>query len=603
MIRKGGYVIVLAVVAAVVCGREISKEPREVQERFVAAKLAEMTLADKVGQMTQGEAKFYTAAQAAQMRLGSLLNGGGSPPPSGNRPENWADQYDEYQRAVLGATGVPLIYGQDAVHGINNVEGATVFPHNIGLGCMADAGLMAEMGAVVSEELLAAGMTWAFTPCVAAARDDRWGRTYESFSEHPGVVANMTRPFVAALQRETVYGPRAIGCAKHFMADGGAEFGTGRAGYLIDRGDLKSDEATLRRVHLPGYLAALEAGVGTVMASYSSWNGVEMHRHKYLLTDVLKTELGFDGFVISDYNAVWELPGSALEQVAASVNAGVDMMMVPSSAEKFIKLLTECVASGRVSAARIDDAVARILRIKTRFGLFDHPYSNRTALAQWGSPAHRAVARRAVQQSAVLLRNDGGLLPLNKSARVLVLGEGANDIGLQCGGWTIEWQGKKGAITRGTTIYDGIREVVEAHGGAAVYHRTGALPTDVDVAVLVTAEDPYAEGKGDSRTLGLRATDIATITKLRRKLPHVPVVAITLSGRPVIVTKYHDAWRAHIAAFLPGTEAGHGLADLLFGDVPFTGRLSFSWPKDVSQEPINYDDSSYNPLYPFGFKA
>jgi len=588
-----------------VSGTIISKAPREEQERFVAKIVSEMTLDDKIGQMTQGETKYYTPEQVASMRLGSVLNGGGGAPPTGNKPENWADRYDSYQKATVAATKIPLIYGQDAVHGVNNVEGATVFPHNIGLGCMDDPSLMAEMGKVVSEEILATGTTWAFTPCVAVGRDDRWGRIYESFSENPNVVYNMTKPFVQALQSETIYGPRPIACAKHFMADGGAEFGTGRAGYLIDRGDLKSDEATLRRIHLPGYLAAISAGVGTVMASYSSWNGLQMHEHKYLLTDVLKTELKFDGFVISDYNAVWELPGDEEKQVADSVNAGVDMMMVPDSAERFIRLLKKNVESGSVPMSRIDDAVTRILRIKTRFGLFDHPYSNRTALAYWGSEEHRNVARRMVQKSVVLLHNEDKILPLPKNLRVLVLGEGGNDIGLQCGGWTIIWQGKKGHITKGTTIYEGIKEVVEAHGGKAHYWNHGILPMpkDVDVAVLVLAEDPYAEGVGDTKTMALRSTDIETIKALRKKLPKVPVVAITLSGRPVIITEYYNDWKGIVAAFLPGTEAGHGIADLLFGDVPFTGRLSMSWPQDVAQEPINYDDPTYHPLYPFGFHA
>jgi len=584
----------------------ISKQPRALQERFVKAKLAEMSLDDKIGQMTQGEAKSYSPEKAAQLRFGSLLNGGGAAPSSGNTPKDWADEYDTYQKAVLEATGIPIIYGQDTVHGVNNIEGAVVFPHNIGLGCMDDPKLMAEMGHVVSEEILASGTTWAFAPCVAVGRDDRWGRIYESFSENPSIVNNMTKPFIEALQAETIYGPRPVACAKHFMGDGGAEFGTGRHGYMIDRGNLQCDEQTLRRLHLPGYLAAISAGVGTVMASYSSWNGLQMHEHKYLLTDLLKNELKFDGFVISDYNAVWDLPGDKLKQVADSINAGVDMQMVPDTAEDFIDALKKNVESGAVPMSRIDDAVERILRIKTRFGLFDYPYSNRTALAQWGSDAHRNVARRMVQKSAVLLRNQDNVLPLKKNLRVLVLGEGGDDIGLQCGGWTIDWQGKKGTITKGTTIYQGIKEVVEANGGSAKYFKSGLIfpsARDYDVAVLVLAEDPYAEGVGDTKTMGLRSNDVELIEKVQKKLSSIPVVTITLTGRPVIFTQYVNSWHGIVAAFLPGTEAGHGIADLLFGDVPFTGRLSMSWPQDVEQEPINYDDPTYKPLYPFGYHA
>jgi len=468
---------------------------------------------------------------------------------------------------------------------------------------MEDSKLMTEMGKVVSEEILAAGTTWAFAPCVAVGRDDRWGRIYESFSENPNIVANMSKPFVEGLQAETIYGPRPIGCAKHFMGDGGAEFGTGRAGYIIDRGDLKCDEATLRRIHLPGYTATIASGVGTVMASYSSWNGLQMHEHKYLLTDLLKGELKFDGFVISDYNAVWDLPGDENKQVADCVNAGVDMMMVPSSAERFMSILKKNVESGAVPESRIDDAVQRILRIKTRFGLFDAPYSNRSALAQWGSDAHRDVARRMVQKTTVLLQNNDKILPLPKKSRVLVVGEGGNDIGLQCGGWTISWQGEKGETTKGTTIFQGIKEVVEANGGSAQYWKSGLMPTNVDVAVLVLSEDPYAEGKGDTKTMALRSSDVEVIKRLHTFHPKLPVVAITITGRPVIITEYYKNWHGIVASFLPGTEAGHGIADLLFGDVPFTGRLSMSWPQDVAQEPINYDDPTYNPLFPFGFHA
>jgi len=339
------------------------------------------------------------------------------------------------------------------------------------------------------------------------------------------------------------------------------------------------------------------------MASYSSWNGLQMHEHKYLLTDVLKGELKFDGFVISDYNAVWDLPGDESKQVADCVNAGVDMMMVPDSAERFMRVLKADVESGAVSQERIDDAVERILRIKTRFGLFDFPYSNRTALARWGCDEHRDVARRMVQKSVVLLHNENKILPLPKNIRVLVAGEGGNNIGLQCGGWTITWQGEKGDITKGTTIYQGIKEVVEANGGAAHFWKSGIMPTNVDVAVVVLAEDPYAEGKGDTKTMALRSSDVDVLKSIRKKLPKVPIVAITISGRPVIISDYYNEWSALLAAFVPGTEAGHGIADLLFGDVPFTGRLSRTWPQAVEQEPINYDDPTYNPLYPFGFHA
>jgi len=564
-------------------------------ESFVRSLVDEMTLDEKMGQMTQGERASVTPAEVISLFLGSVLSGGGSAP-GDNSPEAWLDMYDEYQKAALSTRlAIPIIYGQDGVHGVNNVKGATVFPHNIGLGATRDSDLLYRMGQVVAAELGAVGTTWTFAPCVAVPRDDRWGRTYEGFGETPELSV-LGAEYVKGLQNA---GYNAIGCAKHYMGDGGTIWGTGDSGYPIDQGDTQCDEATLRATHMQGYVAAIGAGVGTVMVSYSSWNGEKMHGNKYLVTNVLKEELGFDGFIVTDWNAVQQLPGKFYDQVVASVNAGLDMFMMPTSYREFINTLRNAVNAGDVQMSRIDDAVTRILRVKTQFGLFDNPLSNRTLAQFFGSAEHRQVAREAVRKSAVLLQNKNSILPLSKTSKVFVAGKHADDIGLQCGGWTISWQGQAGNTTDGTTILSGIRAVVEAAGGVVTYDADGNKASGNDVAIVVVGEYPYAEGKGDASSLDLASDQAAIIKKVQSQ--GVPVVVVVVSGRPVVLPSSDvTTYNAIVAAWLPGTE-GAGIADVLFGDAKFVGKLPVSWPKSTSQEPINYGDASYSPLYPYGY--
>jgi beta-glucosidase len=542
-----------------------------------------MTLDEKVGQMTQADrSHLRREGDIRDYFIGSLLSGGGSSPPDKTAP-GWADMYDRYQSMALGTRlRIPLVYGIDAVHGHNNVLGAVVFPHNVGLGCARDAALVERVARATAEEVAATGLDWTFSPCVAVARDERWGRTYESFGETPELVSEMAAAAVRGYQ------PTVLACAKHYLADGGTAGGR-------DQGDSRMDEATLRAVHLPGYRAAVAAGVGSIMASFSSWNGRKMHGHRYLLTDVLKGEIGFSGLVVSDWAGIDQLPGDYASDVETAIGAGIDMVMVPDRYPEFIATLKGLVQSGRIPQSRVDDAVRRILRQKVALGLWERPYADRSALSQVGSDAHRQLGREAVRKSLVLLRNEGRMLPLSKmTRRIHVAGRNADDLGNQCGGWTITWQGGSGAITTGTTILQAVRAAVL--GGASVtYSRDGSGADGADVGVVVIGETPYAEGAGDRADLALAAEDVAAVRAV--KGAGVPTVVVLVSGRPLILGAI-DA-DAIVAAWLPGTE-GAGVADVLFGDHPPTGKLSHSWPRSMAQIPVNWGDASYDPLYPYG---
>jgi beta-glucosidase len=553
--------------------------------RDVEALLADMTLDEKIGQMTQADRSFLRdEGDIGTFFLGSVLSGGGSSPADPTAP-GWADMVDRYQAIALRTRlRIPLLYGVDAVHGHNNVRGAVVFPHNLGLGCTRDAALVEQVARATAEEVAATGIYWTFSPCIAVARDERWGRTYESFGETPELVSEMGAAEVRGYQS------RILACAKHYLADGGTAGGR-------DQGDARIDEATLRAIHLPGYRAAVGAGVATVMASFSSWNGEKMHGNRYLLTDVLKGELGFPGFLVSDWGGIDQLPGDYATDVATAVNAGIDMVMVPDVYPEFVSTLRTAVQQGRVPQSRIDDAVRRILRAKVEAGVFDHPYADRALLQQVGSDAHRLVAREAVRRSLVLLRNDG-VLPLSKMPRRLhVAGKNADDLGSQCGGWTITWQGGTGPITTGTTILQGIRAAVL--GGAEVtYSRDGSGAAGAEAGVVVIGETPYAEGVGDRDDLSLDPEDVAAVRAVKEA--GVPTVVVLVSGRPMILGDVLGMADALVAAWLPGTE-GAGVADVLFGDVAPTGRLSRSWPRAMSQVPINVGDPGYDPLFPYDY--
>ena len=567
--------------------------------------LSYMTIEEKIGQMTQVDRQFLESDNDINTYyLGSLLSGGGSTPPK-NYPKSWAEMYDGYQKIALSTRlGIPIIYGIDAVHGHNNVIGATIFPHHIGLGCTNNPQLIEDVYRATAEEVAATGIDWDFAPSLAVPRDERWGRTYEGFGETPDIVTSMAAAAVRGLQTDRLGGPTSIlACAKHFIGDGGTKWGTGLKEKL-DQGDTQISEQELREIHLPAYLPALEAGVGTIMPSYNQVNGEYCSVSKYLLTDLLKNELGFKGFLISDWQALEKMGDDYKSNIIASINAGMDMVMVPGAAKyggqtytNFIKLLIESVNEGSISEKRINDAVARILKVKFEMELFERPYSDKSLLRKVGSKKHRNIAREAVKQSLVVLKNDG-ILPLSKDlGHIHVSGKNADDLGNQCGGWTISWQGESGPITKGTTIYEAIQVAVSSFTNVT-YSKNGSGAKGADVGIVIVGETPYAEMEGDRESLILDKKDLAVINRVRKA--GVPVVVIILSGRPLIITDELDKWSGLIAAWLPGSE-GKGVTDVIFGDYNPTGRLSVSWPRTMEQIPINFGDTDYDPLFEYGY--
>ena len=567
--------------------------------------LSYMTIEEKIGQMTQVDRQFLESDNDINTYyLGSLLSGGGSTPPK-NYPKSWNEMYDGYQKIALSTRlGIPIIYGIDAVHGHNNVIGATIFPHHIGLGCTNNPQLIEDVYRATAEEVAATGIDWDFAPSLAVPRDDRWGRTYEGFGETPDIVKSMAAAAVRGLQTDRLGGPTSIlACAKHFIGDRGTKWGTGLKEKL-DQGDTQISEQELREIHLPAYLPALEAGVGTIMPSYNQVNGEYCSVSKYLLTDLLKNELGFKGFLISDWQALEKMGDDYKSNIIASINAGMDMVMVPGAAKyggqtytNFIKLLIESVNEGSVSEKRINDAVARILKVKFEMGLFERPYSDKELLSMVGSKEHRKIAREAVKQSLVVLKNDG-VLPLSKDlGHIHVSGKNADDLGNQCGGWTISWQGESGPITKGTTIYEAIQVAVSSFTNVT-YSKDGSGAKGADVGIVIIGETPYAEMEGDRESLVLDKKDLAAINKIKKA--GVPVVVIIISGRPLIITDELDKWSGLIAAWLPGSE-GRGVTDVIFGDYNPTGRLSVTWPRTMEQIPINFGVNDYDPLFEYGY--
>jgi len=552
--------------------------------------LGRMTLDEKIGQMTQAERAVVSPSDVTTYRLGSVLSGGGSAP-SSNTTAGWADLYDGLQRGALSTPlQIPMLYGIDAVHGNNNAYGATVFPHNIGLGATRDPQLAQDIGRAVAEEVSATGVDWTFAPCLCTVRDDRWGRTYESFGEDPAIPSSMAT-IVTGFQGERLGGSASVlATAKHFLADGGTATGD-------DQGDARISEAELRAIHLPPFKAAIDKGVGSVMVSYSSWNGVKMHGNRYLLTDVLKGELGFTGFVVSDWAAIDQLDGAkgfTAQEVATSINAGIDMVMVPNDYKTFLTYLRQDVQNGAIPTARVDDAVRRILTKKFELGLFERPYADRSYASTVGSTAHRALARTAVQKSQVVLKNTGVLPLAATGGKVCVAGKNANDVGRQSGGWTLSWQGASGATVPGTTILQGIQQVGRTTTFAA---DAGNVDASCSVAVAVVGETPYAEGQGDRPDgLSLDSTDTAVLQRIRST--GVPTVVVLVSGRPLDISGVLPWVSAFDAAWLPGSE-GAGVADVLFGKVAPSGKLPVSWPASATQEPINAGDGQ-TPLFPLG---
>jgi len=579
--------------------------------------LEKMTLEEKIGQMTQPEQDQVLSNPGDMQKyfLGSVLSGGNSDPAEGNSLEAWTDLYDKVQEeAMKTRLKIPVLYGIDAVHGHSNVLGAVMFPHNIALGCTRDADLVEKIGRITAKEMRATGIQWTFGPCVTVPQDIRWGRTYEGFSEDPAIVRSLGKAAVLGLQGPDLSNPLStVACAKHYVGDGGTTattdprpgFPTGASGRLwLDQGNTKMDEATLRRIHLPGYIAAIEAGVGSIMPSYSTWNGVRCSASKRLLTEILKEELGFEGFLISDYNAISQIdPKDPKKSIMISINAGMDMAMVPSGYREFFNNLKELVEEGKVPMSRIDDAVTRILRVKFALGLMDESRSqkaDRTLHRDFGSPEHRILAREAVRKSVVLLKNDNQTLPISKEvARIHVSGKSADNIGNQCGGWTVLWQGKTGNVTPGgITVLEAVKAAM-SKDTEVTYSLDGTGAEGATLGIAVIGELPYAEGIGDRADLSLDAQDIAVVNNL--KSAGIPVVVLVISGRPLIVNEILPQADALLAAFLPGTE-GQGIADVFFGDYNPTGKLSFSWPRSNDQLPLNINmpEEDYDPLFAFG---
>ena len=576
--------------------------------------MARMTLEQKVGQVVQADNDSVTPEEVKQYRLGSVLSGGNSAP--GNKPfadaQTWLAAADAYYKASVDPEGVeiaiPVIWGIDAVHGHANLLGGTVFPHNIGLGAAHDPDLIEEITRITAAELIVSGHDWTFAPTLATPRDDRWGRTYEGFSESPEIVAAYADRIVYGLQgrpgEEGYLGDgRVISSAKHFLADGGTKDGH-------DQGDAQISEEELRDIHAQGYLVALPAGVQTVMTSFSSWNGMKVHGSKVLMTDLLKGRFGFNGFIVGDWNAHGQVPGCTNTDCPQALNAGLDMYMAPDSWKGIYESTLVHVKAGEIPMERLDDAVRRILRVKIAYGLFEKgmPSSRPGAGDErlLGSPEHREVARRAVRESMVLLKNDGDVLPLKPAQTVLVVGDGADNIGKQAGGWTLSWQGGDYGneyFPNGETILSGIRNVVEGAGGKVIFDPEGTSTEAADVVIAVYGENPYAEGLGDLRTLNFRPNGFDTEKLETWKNAGTPVVSVFLSGRPLWVNPELNDSDAFVAAWQPGTEGG-GVADLLFRTDPafdFTGRLSFSWPKTADSLPLNKEDTGYDPLFAYGY--
>jgi len=599
-----GLGLVLALTA---CGGEIEPSPVASAVAYLDAALAaearvddllaRMSLAEKVGQMTLVEKDSIGEAAVADSFIGGVLSGGGGTPAS-NTPEDWADMVDGFQQAALGTRlGIPILYGADGVHGHSNVRGAVIFPHQVGLGAAGDPALVEEIARATATEMAATGVRWNYAPVVAVPQDIRWGRAYESYGELTELVSELGAASVRGLQGPQLDDPAAVlATPKHFVGDGGTSWGSATTNdYLIDQGVTEVGEETLRAVHLPPYVAAIEAGARSLMVSFSSWGGLRMHAQQYLITDVLKDELEFDGFVVSDWGGIEQISGDRYANVVTGVNAGIDMVMVPYEYAAFIGDLTAAVEAGDVAQERIDDAVRRILRVKFELGLFEHPSAERGLLAEVGSGDHRALARRAVAASAVLLENHGALPVPTAAGRILVAGDAADDMGIQCGGWTISWQGMPGPVTEGTTILEGIQ--ARAGSVEVAYDAAGdGAAEPADVGIVVVGEEPYAEGVGDDPDLVLSDADLATIRAVRERSERLIVVLVT--GRPLILGEAVELADAVVVAWLPGSE-GAGVADVLFGDVPFGGRLPYTWPDSLAQLPLGAGTG--DPRYPSGF--
>jgi beta-glucosidase len=578
--------------------------------------LGRMTLDEKVAQMVQPDQQSLPAVDVSGSALGSVLNKANSISET-NSLADWTNIPAAYlQEALQSRLGIPLIYGIDSMHGFGHLNGATIFPHNIGLGATRDPALVREIGHAVAEEMRAAGIPWNFAPVVAVPQDIRWGRTYEGFSEDTALVMQLSRAYILGFQTLPPGYAAAPGqvyfggaTAKHFIGDGGTIWGSSRMfllnkQFMIDQGNVQLPEAELRRLFLPPYQAAVQADVMSIMASYSSWRGTKMHAQKYLLTGLLKGELGFQGFIVSDCEGIEQVSGDYYTAVVTSINAGVDMDMCPANYFNFMGTLKQGVEKGDILQERIDDAVRRILRAKFKLGLFEKPFADPTLAATVGSAEHRLLARQAVRESLVLLKNDNQALPIDKNVPVILLA-GIDNTGVQSGGWTLEWQGTTENLQGATTIFTGLKAALGT-GSQVLYDSAGNFPTfsgTAPVGVVIVGELPYAEGLADAADLRLSTGDIEIIQQVRTKVEKL--VVVILSGRPLIITDQYRMADAWVAAWLPGSE-GQGVADVLLGDYPFTGKLPYTWPRSNGQLPINENNDMGKtgcaaPLFPFGY--
>jgi len=599
------------VVPTATADADVYKDESQTVDARVDDLLARMTLEEKIGQMTQVEKDSIKPGDITKYFIGSILSGGGGSP-SENTPAAWYEMVNGFQDEALATPlGIPLIYGVDAVHGHGNLLDATIFPHNIGLGAANDPELVCHIAKATAEEMLATGIPWNFSPVVAVIQDVRWGRTYEGFSENTDIVTSLGESYVRCTQtpQEGVEAPLgALATPKHFIGDGATAWGSSRANdYKIDQGDMQVDEATLRELLLPPYQAAVDAGAMSIMASFSSWNGTKMHAQKGLLTDLLKGELGFKGFIVSDWQAIDQIDPDYYKSVVTAINAGVDMNMVPYDYVKFIDTMKQAVAAGDIPQERLDDAVRRILLVKFELGLFEHPMPDVKYQETVRSEEHLALAREAVSKSLVLLTNQNETLPLDKNVGTILLsGSGADNIGMQTGGWTLQWQGVNGNNTEGTSIHEAIQQAVGANT-KLIYDAEGLFKDQegirADIGIVVIGEEPYAEGVGDSDKLLLSFKDVDSVSKMREHANKV--VVIVVSGRPVNLSGILPNTDAIVAAWCFGTE-GAGVTDVLFGDKPFTGKLPYTWPRSANQLPLNSNNigdrtGCEGPLFPFGY--
>ena len=595
-------------------------------EKRVDDLLKRMTLDEKIGQMTQVE-KYAIENNPEDIKkyyIGSILTGGGDYPKE-NTVQGWYDMVNGFQAKALGTRlKIPLIYGTDGVHGHGNLKNATIFPHNIALGAANNPALIEKIGRATAEEMLATGVPWDFSPVIAVPQDVRWGRTYEGFSENTQIVSSLGAAYIKGMQTlETgdAASPNQsilmLATPKHFLGDGATIWGSSRTTilnhpYMLDQGNMQVPEEIIRKLYLPPYQSVVDAGAMSVMASFSSWRGTKMHAQQSWLTGVLKNELGFNGFIVSDWKAIDQIDPDYYVSVVTAINSGVDMNMVPEDYVTFIETMQLAVNNGDISEDRVDEAVRRILRVKFAMGLFDHPMPNPEYQLTVRSREHLDLARQAVRESLVLLKNENNILPLKKDTPVIfVAGEGANDIGLQSGGWTIEWQGTTGNNEDGTTILSGIRSAVDStariefkgDGDFSEYKDSAGNQLTADVGIVVLPEQPYAEGVGDTADISLQPDEITLLKSVRERSKSV--VVILLSGRPRVITNQLSLAESWVAAWLPGTEGG-GIADVLFGDYPFTGKLPYTWPRSNDQLPININNSAGRtgcdaPLFPFGY--